>query len=59
MPLAQVAREVLVMDVHDAYKLARRGKLKGTFKVGRSWYVSLPAMIAGMHVSDSRSAGPR
>lgn len=48
MPLAQVAREVLAMDVHDAYKMARAGKLKGAFKVGKHWYVSLPMMIAGM-----------
>ncbi len=37
MPLAQVALEVLVMDVHDAYKAARDGKLKGAFKIGKLW----------------------
>lgn len=53
MPLAQVAREVLVMDVHDTYKAARDGRTKGAFKIGKHWYVSLPAMIAGMGGSRS------
>lgn len=57
MPLARVAREVLLVDAHDAYKLARHGKLPGTFKVGKHWYVSLPAMIAGMQSGASERGG--
>lgn len=48
MPLAQVAREVLMIDQHDAYKHAKEGKIAGAFKLGKLWYVSLPAMIAAM-----------
>ena len=48
MPLAQVARELLALDVHEVYKLARFGRLPGAFKVGKLWFVSVPRLIAAM-----------
>lgn len=48
MPLAQVAREVLMIDSHEAYKMAKAGTISGAFKIGKLWYVSLPAMIVAM-----------
>jgi len=51
MPLAQVARELLGLDVHDTYRLAREGKLAGAFKIGKHWFVSVPLMIRGMNLS--------
>ena len=48
MPLAQVARELLALDVHEVYKLARFGRLPGAFKVGKLWFVSIPTLIAAM-----------
>ncbi len=48
MPLAQVARELLMLDVHEVYKLAGYGRLPGAFKVGKLWYVSVPRLIAAM-----------
>lgn len=54
MPLAQVARELLSLDVHETYKLAREGKLAGAFKIGKNWFVSVPIMIKAMHAEASR-----
>jgi len=48
MPLAQVARELLMLDVHEVYKLARSGRLPSAFKVGELWFVSVPRLIAAM-----------
>ena len=48
MPLAQVARDILCLDPHEAYRLARDGKLAEAFKIGKCWYVSMPKMLRGM-----------
>lgn len=48
MPLAQVARELLMLDVHDVYKLAREGRLPGAFKLGKLWFVCVPRMVRTM-----------
>lgn len=48
MTLARAARDVLAIDRHEAYRLAREGKIEGVFKVGKFWFVSLPRLIAGM-----------
>ena len=48
IPLAQVARDLLALDVHEVYKLARSGRLPGAFKIGAFWYVSVPKLIAAM-----------
>ena len=48
LPLAQVARELLMLDVHEVYKLARYGRLPGAFKMGKLWFVSVPRLIAAM-----------
>ncbi len=48
MPLAEVASELLMLDVHEVYKLARSGRLPGAFKIGAFWYVSVPRLIATM-----------
>jgi hypothetical protein len=57
MPIGDVAREILAIDVHEAYALARKGELVGAFKIGKRWYVSLPRMIEGMQLPrvESRS----
>ena len=48
MPLASVARELLGMDVHDVYRLAKSGRLQGAFKLGDRWFVSVPKLIAAI-----------
>ena len=48
MSLAQVARELLMLDVHEVHKLASCGRLAGAFKVGKLWFVCVPKMIAAM-----------
>ena len=48
IPLAQVARELLVLDVHEVYKMASEGRLPGAFKIGKLWFVSVPRLIAAM-----------
>ena len=48
IPLAQVARELLALDVHEVYKIARNCRLPGAFKIGALWYVSVPRLIAAM-----------
>jgi hypothetical protein len=48
MPLARAATEILALDPHEVYRLAREGKIPGTFKVGRLWFVSVVNMIRGM-----------
>ena len=50
MPLARVAREILLLDVHEVYRLAREGTLAGAFKVGKLWFVSIPTMIKEMQL---------
>jgi len=57
MPLAQVARELLMLDVHDVYKLARDGRLPGAFKLGKLWFVSVPRMIAAMQTDPNFGRG--
>lgn len=53
MPLAYIAREILGMDVHDAYRLARAGRLQGAFKVGDRWFVSVPKLIVAIQSDPS------
>ena len=48
MPLRRAAREILALDVHEVYRLAREGKIPGAFKIGKLWFVSVVTMIAGM-----------
>jgi hypothetical protein len=48
VPLARAAREILGIDRHEGYRLAREGKLEGVFKIGNRWFVSLPIMIGRM-----------
>ncbi len=48
MPLARAAREILALDTHEVYRLAREGKIPGAFKVGKNWFVSVVTMIRGM-----------
>lgn len=48
MPLARAAREILALDTHEVYRLAREGKIPGAFKVGKLWFVSVVTMIQGM-----------
>ena len=57
MPLAQVARELLMLDVHEVYKLASRGRLAGAFKVGKLWFVCVPKMIAAMQTDPNFGRG--
>ena len=58
MPLAQVARDVLMIDPHEAYKMAKRGTLVGAFKIGTSWFISLPVMIAAMQREPDDACDP-
>lgn len=53
MPLAQVARELLMLDVHDVYRLARDGRLPGAFKIGKKWFISVPRLIVAMQTDPS------
>ena len=48
LPLATAARELLMIDIHEANKLAREGRILGAFKIGNRWFVSLPKLIVGM-----------
>ena len=48
IPLAQVARELLALDLHEVYKIASEGRLPGAFKIGKLWYVCVPRLIAAM-----------
>lgn len=48
MPLARAAREILALDTHEVYRLAREGRIPGAFKVGKLWFVSVVTMIRGM-----------
>ena len=48
MPLARAAKEILALDTHEVYRLAREGKIPGALKVGKLWFVSVVAMIGGM-----------
>lgn len=48
MPLARAAKEILSIDPHEGYRLAREGKIQGAFKVGNLWFVSTLTMIRGM-----------
>jgi hypothetical protein len=51
LPLATAARELLMIDGHEACNLARDGRIVGAFKLGNRWYVSLPKLIAGMRLA--------
>ena len=51
LPLATVAREILMMDIHEVNKMARDGRICGAFKLGNRWFVSLPKLILGMRLS--------
>ena len=42
MPLAQVAREILMLDSTRSTSLLSRGRLAGAFKVGKLWFVAFP-----------------
>ena len=57
MPLAQVARELLALDVHEVYKMARDGRLRGAFKIGKLWYVSVPRLIVEMQSNPNFERG--
>ncbi len=56
MPLARAAREVLALDTHEVYRLAREGKIPGAFKVGKLWFVSVVTMIRGLQGQKAKSA---
>ena len=45
MPLARAAKEILALDTHEVYRLAREGKVPGAFKVGKLWFVAVVTMI--------------
>ena len=48
MPLSRAAKAVLGIDRHEAYRLAREGKIAGTFKIGKLWFVTVTTMIREM-----------
>jgi hypothetical protein len=58
MPLARAAREILSLDTHEVYRLAREGKIPGAFKVGKLWFVAVVAMIRGMQGQENEETTP-
>jgi len=56
MPLTRAADEILGIDRHEAYRLAREGRIPGAFKVGKPWFVSTLKMIRGMQEEPTTEA---
>jgi hypothetical protein len=58
MPLARAAREIILLDEHEVYRLARLGQIPGAFKVGKNWFVAVVAMIRGMQGDEAEETTP-
>ncbi len=56
MPLARAAREILALDEHEVYRLAREGQIPGAFRIGKLWFVSVVTMIRGMQEPKAKPA---
>lgn len=55
MPLAKAATDILGIDPHEGYRLAREGRIPGAFKVGKRVFVSTLNMIRGLQMDASSS----
>ena len=58
MPLAKAAREILGINTHEGYRLARDGQIPGVFKIGKWVFVSTMIMIREMQDRAADAAPP-
>lgn len=58
MPLAKAAREILGIDPHEGYRLAREGQIPGVFKIGKCVFVSTLIMIRGLQTGAAAETAP-